>query len=581
MTDEGPRSDTSLEALGRLAPAFKAGGSVTAGNSSPMNDGAAAVLLASAEAVDRLGLHPMARIVAGAAAGVHPDVMGVGTVPASEKALTRAGISVDQLDLVEVNEAFASQAVATVQDAFARLEPRQRQRGCNCPWPSVGCLRGPDRHNARPRALQARRPLRTRHDVRRSRSGNSLGGGEGVSKPPLDGIRVIEFGNLVAAPYCGMLLADLGAEIIKVEPFTGDLAREIGPFYGSDSAFFIGVNRGKQSLALDSKDDAMRSRLWQLCANADVVVHNLRKGAMERMGLGHDALSGFAPHLVYAAITAFGGRGPYADRSGIDLIFQGEAGMISITGDVDDPPRKTATTIADFLAGTNAALAICAALKGGGGRNGGEGRLIEISFRDGLIAAQAGWNAQYFATGSQPPRTGTASPVTGPNQALRSADGYFNLAVVSDRHFRQVCSVLGLEEVATDPRFATNPDRVANREELTRVLESALIHEGTDHWLEAFGATGVPVGRILDLPEVFSDPQVIFNEMLTVIDHPTVGAVRIQGSPIQIDAQPARAQTAPPLLGQHTRSLLMNLGMSTEEVDRALAEGKALEAVIP
>ena len=327
-----------------------------------------------------------------------------------------------------------------------------------------------------------------------------------MSSPPLDGIRVIEFGNLVAAPYCGMLLADLGAEVIKVEPLTGDLAREIGPFYGSESAFFIGVNRGKQSLALDSKDEAMRSRLWQLCANADVGDPQLRRGAMERMGLGYEALSGFAPHLVYAAITAFGGRGPDADRSGIDLIFQGEAGMMSITGGEDDPPRKTATTIADFLAGTNAALAICAALRGGGGRNGGVGRLIEISLRDGLIAAQAGWNAQYFVTGSQPPRTGTASPVTGPNQALRSADGHFNLAVVSDRHFVQVCSVLGLEELATDPRFLTNPARVANRNELTALLESALGREGTEHWLSAFGDAGVPVGRILDLPRSFLRP---------------------------------------------------------------------------
>ena len=401
-----------------------------------------------------------------------------------------------------------------------------------------------------------------------------------MTKAPLDGIRVIEFGNLVAAPYCGMLLADLGAEIIKVEPLAGDLAREIGPFYGSESAFFIGINRGKQSLALDSKDESMRSRLWQLCANADVVVHNLRRGAMERMGLGHDALSGFAPHLVYAVITAFGGRGPDADRSGIDLIFQGEAGMMSITGDVDDPPRKTATTIADFLAGTNAALAICAALKGGGVRNGRQGRLIEISLRDGLIAAQAGWNAQYFATGLQPPRTGTASPVTGPNQALRSADGYVNLAVVSDRHFAQVCSVLGLEELVTDPRFGTNSNRVANRGELTLVLESVLSKERTEHWLGAFGAKGIPVGRILDLPQVFSDPQVIFNEMVTVVDHPAAGAVQIQGSPIQIDAQPARAQAAPPLLGQHTRSILMDLGMSTDEIDQALAEGKALEAVV-
>ncbi|HEX2420745.1 MAG TPA: CoA transferase, partial [Acidimicrobiia bacterium] len=210
-----------------------------------------------------------------------------------------------------------------------------------------------------------------------------------MSGAPLHGVRVIEFGNLVAAPYCGMLLADLGAEVLKVEPPSGDLARAIGPFYGVESAFFLGVNRGKKSLAVDAKDPRIKEALLNLCRQSDVVLSNLRRGAMDRIGLGPESLRETAPHLVVAVISAFGSKGPAADRVGIDLIFQGESGMMSITGSQGEGPHKTATTIADFLAGTNAALAICSALVGGGGRRGGRGALVEVSLRDGIIAAQA------------------------------------------------------------------------------------------------------------------------------------------------------------------------------------------------
>lgn len=390
--------------------------------------------------------------------------------------------------------------------------------------------------------------------------------------PPLQGIRVIEFGNLVAAPYCGMLLADLGADVIKVEPIAGDLARQIGPFYGDESGFFLAVNRGKRSVAVDAKDDRIKRLLWTLCSTAHVVLHNLRRGAMERIGLGGAELVQSVPGLVYAVITAFGTEGPDADRAGIDLIFQGESGMMSITGGDGDPPRKTATTIADFVAGTNAALAISAALVS---RRGG---VVEVSLRDSLIAVQAGWNAQFFASGRQPSRTGTASPVTGPNQTFRCADGYFNLAVVSDRHFQKVCSILGLDSTASDPRFSTNPDRVANRDELTEILETVLIEKPSKHWLEVFARAGLPVGRLLDLNQVFSDEQVIYNEMVTEIDHPRAGRVRTQGSPLRLDGGPARAETVPPLLGQHTRQILSEGGLPDEEIECLLAAGSALQA---
>jgi crotonobetainyl-CoA:carnitine CoA-transferase CaiB-like acyl-CoA transferase len=391
--------------------------------------------------------------------------------------------------------------------------------------------------------------------------------------PPLSGVRVIEFGNLVAAPYCGMLLADLGAEVVKVEPVTGDLAREIGPFVNGESCFFIAINRGKKSLAVDPKHPDLGAALFRICVAADVVVHNLRRGAMERIGLGHTQLRPFAPGLIYAVISAFGTTGPDADRPGIDLVFQGESGMMSLTGSGDDPPHKTATTIGDFVAGTNAALAICASLTGR--RHGsGSGRLIETSVRDGLIAVQAGWNAQFFASGSQPPRTGTASPVTAPNQTFATSDGYLNLAVVSDRHFADTCRVLGRTDLIDDHRFTSNEMRVANRAQLEGILGPILAGASTGEWIQRMGRAGLPVGRILTLPEVFSDSQVIHNEMVVDSDHPVAGWVRTQGSPLRVDGRPARAGRAAPVLGQHSSQLLVELGLSPARIAQLAEDGQ-------
>ena len=390
---------------------------------------------------------------------------------------------------------------------------------------------------------------------------------------PLADVKIVEFGNLVAAPYCGMLLADLGAEVVKVEAITGDLAREIGPFYGDESAFFISVNRGKKSLAVDAKSESIKPLLRKLCLGADVVLHNLRLGAMERMGLGYEDLRNDGGHLVYAMITAFGGSGPASARPGIDLIFQGESGMMSIAGGADDPPQKTATTIGDFVAGTNAALSIAAALAGGGGRGGGRGRLVEVSLRDGLIAVQAGWNALFFALGVQPPRTGTASPVTAPNQTFHTADGLVNVAVVSDRHFRDLCTALGRGDVASDPQFGSNALRVTNRLALSAILEPVFVVESTGHWIEVLGTAGVPVGRILEFEEVFSDPQAVHNEMVIEIEHPRAGAIRTQGSPLRLDGVPARAVSPAPFLGQHSRLVLADLGVGADQIDEFVAAG--------
>ncbi|MGI9605308.1 MAG: CaiB/BaiF CoA transferase family protein [Acidimicrobiales bacterium] len=393
-----------------------------------------------------------------------------------------------------------------------------------------------------------------------------------VEPPPLTGIRVVELGNLIAGPYATMLLADMGADVVKVEPPSGDLGRVFGPHVGAVSYYFATANRGKRSVAIDPRADEANPWVRQLCLEADVVVHNLRFGAMERMGLGYDNLAADNPGLVYAEISAFGSTGPDAERAGIDILFQGESGMMSISGSPDGPPTKTATTVGDYLAGTNAAMAVCAALAGRAGS--GRGRKVEISLRDGLVAIQSTWNAMFFATGEQPERVGTASWFTAPTQTFATADGYLNVAIVSDRHFAVLCEVLELD-IATDDRFATNGARVESMAVLSDTIGREFRGDTTANWLERLLDRGLPAGRILDIEEVFADPQVEHNQMRLDLHHPTAGPIPVTGSPIRVNGSSAVAGTAPPLLGEHTQEVLAELGASADEIAALVNEGLA------
>lgn len=390
-----------------------------------------------------------------------------------------------------------------------------------------------------------------------------------MSDGPLRGTVVLEFGNLVAAPYATMLLADLGARVIKIEPLGGDLSRGFGPFQEGESLFFMAANRGKESVAIDTKDWRSKRLLDSLVRKADAVVNNLRHGAMERMGLGPDRCRELNPNLIYATVSAFGSTGPYAGRAGVDVIFQGESGMISITGGPDDPPQKTATTIGDYVAGTNAALAVVAALAEKPRR----WRRIDVSLRDGLMAVQAGWNTLAFADG-QPERTGTASPFLAPNQVFEASDGHFTLAIVSDRHFAILCDTLDRPDLAE--RYPTNEERMADRDHL--VAELARVFQGgtVEHWLETLHGAGLPAGRVLTIPEAFADPQAVHNQMAVEYEHPVAGTVKGTGSPIQVDLSPARAADAPPLLGQHTRQVLREAGIDEGSIEKMIEEGKAV-----
>lgn len=393
-----------------------------------------------------------------------------------------------------------------------------------------------------------------------------------MSEGPLHGVVVVEFGNLIAAPYAAMLLADMGARVIKVEPPGGDLGRRFGPFQNGESAFFLTVNRGKESLALDTKDWVSKRVLDNLVRKADVLIHNLRLGAMERLGLGESRVRDLNANLIYTVVSAFGATGPYAERPGIDIVFQGESGMISITGESKDGPRKTATTIGDYVAGTNAAFAIAAALA----ETPRTGRRIDVSLRDGLMAVQSGWNAINFVNEEQPARTGTASPFLAPNQVFQAADAPFTLAVVSDLHFALMAEALERSDLVE--KFPTNEVRMEALPKLTRALNRIFETEEADYWIDLLGSAGIPCGHVLTISEAFDDPQARHHEMLFEFEHPLAGLVQATGSAIRLDNHPTHSATIPPTLGQHTRGLLIELGVDTETAAAMIADGRAVSS---
>ncbi len=379
-------------------------------------------------------------------------------------------------------------------------------------------------------------------------------------------------GNLVGAPYAGMALADLGADVIKVELPSGDLSRHFPPFVVGESAFFLALNRGKKSVALHPRHSEARRWLIELVGTADVLLHNLRHGAMERMGLGESDVRAVNPGVVYAVVSAFGTEGPDAARPGIDLIFQAESGMVSIAGHPDDPPQKTATTIGDFLAGTNIAFLISAALVERART--GKGKSVEVSLRDGLIAAQSTWNAIAIAEGGQPARLGTASPFTAPNQVFETRDGLLAVAIVADAHFERLCQVIGRSDLAD--RYPTNRERVAHRDGIASELAAVFATGDADTWVEQIGSAGVPVGKVLTLPEVMEDPQVRHQEMFYEQTDARLGTWTQTGSPFRVNSEPSRADAPAPGLGEHTAEVLAELGAAPAQIARLVDEGAAI-----
>ncbi len=380
---------------------------------------------------------------------------------------------------------------------------------------------------------------------------------------PLAGIKVLDVSRVVSGPFCTMVLGDLGADIVKIEePTHGDESRSYGPpFQGGESAYFLSVNRNKRSIAADLRTSAGRDLVCRLVQVADVFVENFRPGTAERLGLGFDALRRHNGELIYCSISGFGRNGPDAQRPGYDLIVQGEAGLMEITGHPDGPPTKVGTSIADLVTGLYAAQAITAALVGR--RADGVGRHVEIAMAD-AVASLLTFNAGiYFATGDSPTRRGNAHPTISPYETFQAADGWLNVGVANDKFWALFCDAIGCPGLAADPRFAAPASRVRHRAELVAALAPVLRRRTRDDWVSILGAAGVPCGAIRTVAEVCTAPQLTTRGMVLHSKHPTAGNIRAIATPFRFDEQPPAAPRPPPLLDQHRDEILRDWSIAS------------------
>src|SRR5947209_1306451 len=384
-------------------------------------------------------------------------------------------------------------------------------------------------------------------------------------------IRVLDLSRVLAGPWATQALADLGADVIKVErPGTGDDTRGWGPPWlreeAGESAYFVSTNRGKRSITVDIARPEGQEIVRRLAAQSDVLVENYKAGALDRYGLGHRPLAAINPRLVYCSITGFGQTGPYRDRAGYDFLVQAMGGLMSITGEPDGEPMKVGVAITDLLTGMYAATAVLAALAYR--ERSGRGQHIDLSLLDVQVAMLANQGENYLVTGKPPVRLGNAHPSIVPYRAFATADGHLVLAVGNDGQFARFCDVAGHPELAADPRYATNAERVNNRIELERVLAGILVTRPSSDWIAALEAATVPCGPINDLAQVFADPQVGHRAMRTP------GEVPMIRSPLRLSATPTRDDVPPPALGAHTEEVLVRLlGMTRAEVDALRAGG--------
>jgi len=392
-----------------------------------------------------------------------------------------------------------------------------------------------------------------------------------VTTAALDGIRVLELGNYMAGPYAGTLLADMGADVIKVEsPAGGDYARSLGQFApGSpDGAGFVRLDRNKRSVALDLKSAGGKRAFRALANGTDVIIENLRAGTLDGLGVGYDALAPENPRLIYCSITGYGRTGPDRDRAGLDLILQAESGLMSVTGEPGRPPVKVGVPAVDLATALYGAFAIVTALRARDRT--GTGQLIDLSLIECGVTLAIWESGVYLTTGEVPGPLGSAHRVSAPYQAFRTADGYIAIGATSPPNWTAFCRVTVLERLERDPKWVDASVRRERATELAAIIEAVTVTKPTAEWMRALSQAGVPCGRINDLATVFADPHLSERGLFIDLPHPVIGSVRAIGSPLHLSDTPPVMRRAAPLLGEHTREVLTEAGLSGTEIDAAL-----------
>ncbi len=391
---------------------------------------------------------------------------------------------------------------------------------------------------------------------------------------PLDGLKVIDLSHIMAGPTCSMLLADMGADVIKVEKIPGgdDARRMVPPTVADESAAFLIMNRNKRGIALNLKTEQGRAVLTRLLKDADVVVENYRRGTMEKMGFGYETLHQLNPKLIFCSISGFGRTGPYADRGGFDLVAQGMTGLMSITGERPGaPPMKAGAPVTDITAGILACVGILAALHAR--ESSGQGQMVDTSLFEAGITHTYWHSAICFATGHAPGPMGTAHPLNGPYQAFPASDGWITVGAANQENWTRLVAALEAPELGNDPRFANNAQRMRNLAVLTAALTPLFQRRTVAEWLRRLEESGVPAGPVLNIAEMHQDPQALAREMIVETVHPTAGPTKAIGLPIKFSDTPGGVRRSAPLFGQHTREVLREHGLSDTEIDEMAAHG--------